>query len=139
MQDIQLEELTHILNQGKAEEVEEFTRDEVEDLLDYIQNSLDPVGVGARSLKECLLIQCRIYQLNPELERLLNHMDLIEKRKWDRLAKTLKKTREEVAQLVESLKHLDPTPGYQFSSESPTYITPDLYICLLYTSPSPRD
>ena len=55
-------------------------------------------------------------------------MDLIEKRKWDRIAKSLKKTLQEVAQLVDHLKHLDPTPGYQFSNESPSYITPDLYV-----------
>jgi RNA polymerase sigma-54 factor len=139
LEDITLEEISVLLNQAnfndpqheqEQEQADEdnFTLDEVEDLLDFIQNSLDPIGIGARSLKECLLIQCRIYKLNPEIEFLLNYMDLIEKRKWTQLAKVLKKTREEIAHLVDSLKHLDPTPGYQFSSESPTYITPDLYV-----------
>ena len=130
LQDISLEEIQDLLNQREQDLQEsKFEKEEIEDILDFMQNSLDPIGVGSRSLQECLLIQCKTYQLGKDLETLLmHHMEDLERRKWDVIAKKMKLSLQSVAQLVDMLKQLDPSPGYQFLTTPPTYITPDLYV-----------
>ena len=91
---------------------------------------LDPPGVAARDLKECLLIQARLLLgTTPWVEEILqNHMAYLETKNYAALAKALQAPPEEIAQAVQIILHLDPKPGRAFSIEEPQYISPDIFI-----------
>lgn len=110
------------------------TLDITEDALTQALNILfkmDPPGVGAANLKECLLIQAnRLVEPNHLLIQLIqNHLDLIAKNRLDKLAKILKVSLEEVKQARDLLLTCNPKPGNGYSSyQSIPYIRPDLFI-----------
>ncbi len=107
--------------------------DEVEAILTYIQN-LGPAGVGARSLGECLLIQLnqeqnKSHPFFKKANRLLEkHLDLIEKRDYTGIKRTLRLTNSDLDQLLQLIRSFDPKPGKAFSTEATDYITPDIYV-----------
>ena len=90
----------------------------------------DPTGVGARDLRECLLIQLEARPERHEVAEAIvhGHLHELERRQLgkvaDALGVSLKLTQEAVA-LIASL---EPKPGKTFSGEEPRYITPDVYI-----------
>ncbi|MCP5464114.1 MAG: RNA polymerase factor sigma-54 [Deltaproteobacteria bacterium] len=106
-----------------------FNFDELEDALCIIQD-LDPPGVGARDLKECLLLQIR--DAGPDktiLAEIINkHLDFIEKRNYPGLAKKMGITLHKAKSLAEAIFCLDPKPGRIFTKNDAQYITPDVYI-----------
>lgn len=103
--------------------------DEVEDILDVVQR-LDPAGVGARDLKECLLIQLRTNHLkNGVVEKIVeHHMAELETRNFQAIAKALKIPFEKVVENVQIIAELEPIPGRQFGANAPQYIVPDVYV-----------
>lgn len=105
------------------------TIDDVEDGLSLVQE-LDPTGVGARDLRECLLLQARQREGdNSLLIRLIDrHLPELETRNYTTIARALGISREEVTELHRTLTQLEPRPGRGFSSSSTIYITPDVYI-----------
>jgi RNA polymerase sigma-54 factor len=101
----------------------------LEDALRLVQ-SLDPTGVGARDLRECLLLQI---DSRPELhplakELITDHLAELERRNWERLADKLHVDVKAIQEAVESISSLEPKPGRTFGTEDPRYITPDVYI-----------
>jgi RNA polymerase sigma-54 factor len=110
-------------------QVESIEVEHVEDVLDTIQR-LDPPGVGARDLKECLLIQLRAAHLkNGVVEKIVeNHLHDLETRNFNVIAKALKITVDEVIKNVQIIGELEPVPGRQFGGETPQYIVPDVYV-----------
>jgi RNA polymerase sigma-54 factor len=103
--------------------------EEIEDALHTIQ-SLDPPGVGARDLKECLLLQLTPETPHREVLRVLiqNHLEDIQ---HNRLPVIQKKTSFELATIkeaIEVLKHLDPRPGARFTADSIPYVMPDILV-----------
>ncbi len=92
--------------------------------------SLDPLGVAARDLRECLLLQVR--QLNadtPEIVAIIErHLKHLESKNYAAIAKDLKITIEEVVKAVKVISRLEPKPGRAYSGEEPQYITPDVYV-----------
>ncbi len=102
---------------------------EVEAVLYRIQE-FDPIGVGSRDLKECLLVQ--IYDLNEKdeiLERIVeNHLSDLEKKNYAVVAKTLGITLEDVIKRVRVIQDLEPKPGRAFGGSSAHYIIPDIYV-----------
>ena len=104
----------------------------VERVLGYIQN-MDPVGIGARSLQEALLIQLRQRNLTGTLtaEIVANHFDALKQRKYTEIAKKLRITVEEVQEHANAIKDLDPKPGFELMTEEIRYITPDLIVELV--------
>jgi RNA polymerase sigma-54 factor len=102
---------------------------DVEKALDIVQH-LDPIGIGARDLKECLMIQVHHYgYTNTPVETIINeHLDLLRNHNYNELAKKLKCSMEDVELWVDHIKHLDPMPGLKFSSTRPQYVTPDVYV-----------
>jgi RNA polymerase sigma-54 factor len=102
---------------------------QVEETLRRLQE-FDPLGVAARNLKECLLIQARaLYGALPWVEEILeNHMGHLESKNYAALAKALQAPPEEVGQAVQVILQLDPKPGRAFSIEEPQYISPDIFI-----------
>ncbi len=102
----------------------------VEDVLNVIQ-TFEPTGVGARDLKECLIIQLASRGiLTEEIEYIIENMleDLAD-HKIAYIAKTLNMTTKEIQQIVDLIKTLEPKPGRLFGSGDATrYISPDIFV-----------
>jgi RNA polymerase sigma-54 factor len=106
---------------------------DVDAALEIVQ-SLEPEGVGARDLKECLLIQIREYNFeSPELEGLLikavsDHLDGLANKEYGPIARALKINEDGVAKIAEYIKNnLTPTPGHKYADKSPCII-PSFFI-----------
>jgi len=103
--------------------------DQVDEALRVVQD-FDPIGIGGRDLKECLLLQIRAAEMEGSLvEKLvLAHLALVQARKFKELAKELDCELEEVASAMETLRGFSPKPGERYSSQGATYIQPDVHI-----------
>lgn len=98
----------------------------------------DPPGVGARDLRECLLLQLpldRREDLAADDPALLlartivqDHLPALEGRRFERLAKDLGVTAEEVSRAVKLITSLDPKPGRNFGEGDVSYVTPDVFV-----------
>ncbi|WHY85348.1 RNA polymerase factor sigma-54 [Neobacillus novalis] len=117
---------------GNLEEIAATLRvsDElVEDGLAVIQ-TLEPAGIGARDLQECLLMQ--IYYQNPTNElaqRIISHyFVLFAEKKWKQIAKELKVSLKEIQDVFDEVQLLDPKPGSMLRKEITTYIIPDAIV-----------
>ncbi|MBI4577162.1 MAG: RNA polymerase factor sigma-54 [Planctomycetes bacterium] len=91
---------------------------------------LDPPGVGARNLQECLLLQ--IGRRNPRyrLERQLieNHLHDIEQNKIPKICKATAETLEIVQEAIAFIRHLNPRPGALYSNNEVMYVVPDVVV-----------
>ena len=108
---------------------EYVSADELTEVLDTVQR-LDPSGVGARDLQECLLIQLRnSKRKNGIVERIVErHLPLLVTRNFQVIARDLGITIEQVIENVQIISDLEPNPGRQFGAEAVQYITPDVYV-----------
>jgi RNA polymerase sigma-54 factor len=93
-------------------------------------HELDPPGVGARGLRECLLLQLRASGQQDSLLGLIvrDHLDLLESRRFDKIAKELNVTVDEVVAAAGSISMLEPKPGRNFGEGDVRYITPDVFV-----------
>ncbi len=118
---------------GSLEEISRFVEADEQDLekaLDLIQ-SLDPPGIGARDLRECLQLQLDRFEDSPELasELVQNYLSEIAENRLDRIARQLKRPIEDIQHAVDHIKSLTPKPASPFSIHgSPSYITPDIIV-----------
>jgi RNA polymerase sigma-54 factor len=103
--------------------------EKIEEILSIIQ-SFDPIGVGARDLSECLLIQAKFLGLDDTIviDIITNHLSDLEKKNYKAVCKALKKSMDEVVSAINVIKSLEPKPGRKFSDETPQYINPDIYV-----------
>lgn len=101
----------------------------VEEVLSTLQ-TFDPIGVCARDLSECLLIQARHFNLDNTIvtDIIKNHLNHLENKNYKAIAKTLKLNIEDVVAAINIIKALEPRPGRQFSDEEAQYITPDIFV-----------
>ncbi len=101
----------------------------VEDVLETMQ-SFDPVGVCARDLRECLLLQARLLNLDGSLvtDIISDHLKNLENKNFKAICKALKVKLKDVIAAVNVIRALEPKPGRQFSEETPQYIVPDIYV-----------
>jgi RNA polymerase sigma-54 factor len=116
------------------EEIATASRTEVsavEAVLRKIQ-SLDPPGIGARDLREALLIQ--LERKGPEAtlarEIVRDHMELLAKRDWKMLSKIFSSSEPEIKKAADLIAHLDPKPGRSFYVEESIAITPDATVSI---------
>jgi RNA polymerase sigma-54 factor len=102
---------------------------DVEKALAHVQ-TFDPVGVAARDLQECLLLQIRHLGLEgtPVDVLVRDHLRLLQNHKIPELAKALGCDFEEVKHHLEVIKHLDPKPGSRYTPADSQYVMPDVYI-----------
>jgi RNA polymerase sigma-54 factor len=100
------------------------------DLALHMVQEFDPTGVGARDLRECLLIQLAFHDMEqtPAEAIIKNHMGLLQGRRFRDLAQTLGCSLDEVMHYVDTIRHLDPKPGKKYNSDSNNYVVPDVYI-----------
>ena len=98
-------------------------------VLGYIQ-SMEPVGIGARSLQEALLIQLRHRKLGDSVaaEIVRDHFEALKQRKYTEIAKKLHISVEEVQEHANVIRDLDPKPGFELMTDEVRYITPDLIV-----------
>jgi RNA polymerase sigma-54 factor len=89
-------------------------QEEIEDLLKLIQR-FDPAGVGARNLQECLLIQLERKKQTKTIEKAITiiteYFDAFTKKHYDKLAKALNLSDEELKEILDEILHLNPKPG----------------------------
>jgi RNA polymerase sigma-54 factor len=106
-----------------------YAAEEVAQALKAIQ-SLDPIGVGARDLRECLLLQLEFLELDDALVETIirDHWEMFMQRHFAQLAKTLSIDMKTLESIVEVIKHLDPKPGRKYSNERAIYVEPDVYV-----------
>jgi RNA polymerase sigma-54 factor len=103
--------------------------EKVEAVLDLIQ-TFDPIGVGARDLKECLLLQAKHLGVDNTLitEIINSHLGNLEKKNYKAICRALKISMDDVISAVNIIRGLEPRPGRQFSDDTPQYIIPDIYV-----------
>ncbi len=90
---------------------------------------LDPPGIFARSLQECLAIQLREKdRLDPAMQTMLQHLDLVAKRDRAALMKLCGVDAEDIAGMMEELRALNPKPATAYASDVAPAITPDVML-----------
>jgi len=100
----------------------------VEKALELVQG-LDPPGVGARSLAECLALQARAAdRFDPAMARLIDNLDLLSKGRIADLKRICGVDDEDLADMIRELRAYDPKPGCQFSGQSAQDVTPDVFV-----------
>ena len=106
--------------------------DEVAVVLKLVQR-LEPAGVAARDLRECLILQ--LAQLAPatlwlaEAQRCVSdHLEVLAARDYNQLMRKLKLAREDLGRVIALIQSLNPRPGSSYSDEQPEYIVPDVFV-----------
>lgn len=106
--------------------------DEVEAVLRRIQH-FDPVGIAARDLRECLLLQLEQFDLQtPGLADVKNiiehHLDLLGAHDYARLQKKTRRDEEQLKKLITFIQALNPKPGDSISNNNAQYVIPDIFV-----------
>ncbi|MBF8981955.1 RNA polymerase factor sigma-54 [Lutibacter sp. B2] len=120
----------------------------IENILAVIQ-TFDPLGVGARDLKECLLIQIKQREVEDEMVSVIvsKYLNEVAENKIMNISKSLEISTHRVQENIDFIKTLEPKPGRIFSSNRDTkYITPDVtvekiddeYVILVNDTTAPR-
>jgi RNA polymerase sigma-54 factor len=101
--------------------------EELQRVLEVIQ-TFHPVGVGARDLRDCLLIQLRRIGKEQSLEYRIveKHLDDLGKRRYPEIARRLGTTVEQVQRCANFIATLDPKPGQIFTADPNNYVLPDV-------------
>jgi len=91
---------------------------------------MDPAGIAARDVKECLLLQLDRLCLKDSLAARIvkDHLNLLETKNYAAIIRLTKSSRADVISAVNIITGLDPHPGRQYSDEEPQYIIPDVYV-----------
>ena len=106
-----------------------YSREELEEMLSIVQG-LDPPGVGARDLRECLLLQLKDAGLEQSVpyrlvrdcfDELINH-------RWSEISKRFGISPSDVQKAADEIQKLDPKPGIKYSDTGDNYIIPDLIV-----------
>jgi RNA polymerase sigma-54 factor len=110
------------------EEIEALAPLTLQKALALIQ-SFDPAGVGARNLKECLLLQLSREDDFPLARNLVaDHLEELAAPDKEKLCKKCKCSTEELEAALKKIHSLEPKPGRSFNEENTAYITPDITI-----------
>jgi RNA polymerase sigma-54 factor len=103
--------------------------EDVERVLALVQ-ALDPIGVAARDLQECLLLQLRHLGLDqsPSERIVTEHLRALQNHQIPEISRKLGLPIEELKTHIEVIRHLDPKPGSRFNPAQSQYVTPDVYV-----------
>ena len=105
----------------------------VEAALETVQG-LDPPGVGARSLAECLALQAKAAdRYDPAMARLIDNLDLLSKGRTADLKRICGVDDEDLADMIRELRAYDPKPGCQLSGAAAADVTPDVFVRAMHT------
>jgi RNA polymerase sigma-54 factor len=109
-----------------------FSPDEVATTLTKVQR-LDPVGVGARSVSECIILQLRQLDVaTPGLDLAIEvadkHLDLVASRDYGELRRGLRTSEEDLHDALALVKSCNPKPGLAVSPAAAQYVIPDVFV-----------
>ena len=93
-------------------------------------HTFDPMGVAARDLQECLLLQLRHLGLEntPSEVIVRDHLRLLENHQLPELARQLDLRVDELKDHIDIIRHLDPKPGMKYNPSPSHYVIPDVYV-----------
>ena len=119
----------------RGQSIEEIAEDAgqevefVEDVLDVLQ-SFEPIGVFARDLRECLLIQLERFHSRDKIAYAVveHHIPNLERKSYGKIARALSVDKDDVIAAARLIAGLNPRPGRIFENNDARYITPDIYI-----------
>ncbi len=125
---ISLEDILEIVQPEQAK----LELDDIEAVLHQVQN-FDPVGAGARDLRECLLLQLQQAPVGtPWREQAIKlvseHLDLLASKDYAQLMRRMKLGENELLELVQYIQTLQPRPGSVNHATPPEYIVPDVLV-----------
>jgi len=101
---------------------------EIEAALKLVQD-LDPAGVGARNLSECLALQAKAAdRYDPAMARLIDNLDLLAKGRMNDLKRICGVDDEDLADMVQELRAYDPKPGTRFAADAADQAAPDVFV-----------
>lgn len=108
---------------------ENIPLEDLEDTLSLI-HEFDPAGVGARDLKECLLIQAKHLEEDTKdlVDLINNHIKDLEKKNFEAIAKATNKDIAEVIDMCKIIFSMEPKPGRAFLPQDTHYVSPDVYV-----------
>jgi len=92
---------------------------------------LDPVGVAARTVQECLLVQMEVLGMDsdPTLVSIVrDHLEDLEKHRYKPLIKKFRISMDDLKEYLDLLQTLEPMPGAHFSTGEPQYVSPDVFV-----------
>ena len=106
--------------------------EEMEAVLHQVQN-FDPVGVAARDLRECLLLQLKQYdvaqtEVTDAIALVDKYLELLGSRDYNQLMRKMKLTREALQAAIEVIQSVNPRPGGVIASAPAEYIVPDVSV-----------
>ena len=114
------------------EEIAANEKVDLEELNAVIQfiHEFDPPGVGARNLKECLIVQAKHLEedTNDLVFMINNHLKDLEKRNFDAIAKAMNRDIREISDMCKIIFAMDPKPGRAYAPQDTQYVTPDVYV-----------
>jgi len=114
------------------EEIAESGQHSIEEVQEGLRivHSLDPAGVGAKDVRECLLLQIesRNGRSGVAWKIVADHLKLLETRQIKEIAKVLGRPMEHIQIALDVIRHLDPYPGLRYSDQGARQIEPDVYI-----------
>jgi len=110
----------------------EVDADEIEAVLTHVQ-SMDPSGVGARDLRECLLLQLKEFDpetpwLDEAIKLVSEHLDLLAAHDYTQLLKSMKLDKEKLLQVEMLIQTMNPRPGSHLAESDTEYVVPDVYV-----------
>ncbi|HLT90686.1 MAG TPA: RNA polymerase factor sigma-54 [Woeseiaceae bacterium] len=124
---VNLDDITEFIGDDSAVSLEE-----VERVLEKVQR-LDPAGVGARSLSECIILQLKqLERSTPGLDLAIrlaaDHLDAIAAQEYSELRRLLRVSEEELHDALSLIRSCNPRPGQAVSSAKAEYVIPDVFV-----------
>lgn len=105
-----------------------YSQDDLEDALAVVQD-FDPIGVGARDLRECLLLQLKAFDPQNGLAQQIvsDHLKQVQANQLKEIARALNRPIDIVKHAIDCIKKLDPRPGLRYNKTQPRLVEPDVY------------
>jgi len=105
-----------------------YSQDDLDDAVAVVQE-FDPMGVGARDLRECLLLQLKAFDPQNALAQQIvsEHLKQVQSNQLKEIARALNRPLEVVKRSIDVIKKLDPRPGLRYNKTEPRLVEPDVY------------
>lgn len=95
----------------------------------HVLQSLEPAGIGARSLAECLVIQLKRKKCSPlALHLVEQHLEELAMKQWESLKERLQVDQQQLDEALKAIRECDPEPARQLQTDSPVYLIPDVIV-----------
>jgi len=105
-----------------------YTQDDLEDAIAVVQD-FDPIGVGTRDLRECLLLQLKAFDPQNTLAQQIvsEHLKQVQANQLKEVARAVNRPLDVVKRTLDVIKKLDPRPGLRYNKTEPRLVEPDVY------------